>query len=289
MLTGGHDLSPHAFETALSLRGADGQYQLELDRTWEGQPGNVWGGFLLAVVLRAAGLTATATRPVSAASQFLRPAAIGEPLDINVVSLRRGRTSELLAVSVGQAGKTVVEAQIRATDGGSGPICEPRQPPTLVDPLSRPLAGEAMRADGTEPPNILAIWDMRAPEFGDATGGDPEAWFWARLGPAVTYDNPFLEAARYALSLDSHAPAVLHRLGAWGPGRREIPWGFSNLDSLIHFHQPSGTDWVYAEYRVLTGSDGLVSTQAQAWSSEGNLLATAMSQVAFFPLRPGGS
>ena len=59
MLTGGHDLSPHAFETALSLSGADGQYQLELDRTWEGQPGNVWGGFLLAVVLRAAGLTAT--------------------------------------------------------------------------------------------------------------------------------------------------------------------------------------------------------------------------------------
>jgi acyl-CoA thioesterase len=175
-------LSPHAFETSLSLSGADGQYELELDRTWEGQPGAVWGGFLLAVVLRAAGLTATVSRPVSAASQFLRPAAVGQPLDINVVSLRRGRTSELLAVSVGQAGRTVVEAQIRASEGGSGPVCEPRQPPTLVDPLSRPLAGEATRADGTEAPNILGIWDMRAPEFGDATAGDPEACFWGAPG-----------------------------------------------------------------------------------------------------------
>ena len=75
-----------------------------------------------------------------------------EALDIDVVSLRRGRTSELLAVSVGQAGKRVVEAQIRTTDGGFGPVCEPQEPPTLVDPLSRPPAAAAMRAVGVEPP-----------------------------------------------------------------------------------------------------------------------------------------
>ena len=46
---------------------------------------------------------------------------------------------------------------------------------------------------------------------------------------------------------------------------------------------------MFVEYRVLTGSDGFVSAQAQAWSSDGNLLATSMSQVAFFPLPTFGA
>ena len=42
-------MSPHVFETALALNGANGQYRLELDRTWEGQSGDVWGGVLVAI------------------------------------------------------------------------------------------------------------------------------------------------------------------------------------------------------------------------------------------------
>ena len=72
---------------------------------------------VLAVAVRAAGLVATAARPLSISCQFLRPAKVGLPIEATVVSMRRGRTNELLAVTLEQAGKTVTEAHVRAVDG----------------------------------------------------------------------------------------------------------------------------------------------------------------------------
>jgi acyl-CoA thioesterase len=272
----------------LALNGADGRYRLEPDATLEGQPGNIFGGVLLGIVMRAAGLAASATRPASAAVQFLRPATMSEPLDIEALSLKRGRSSELLAVSVTQAGKTVAEAQIRATDEGEGPICAPSEtpPPELGDPFSLPDMWEIQSGDGRKPPGISAHWEDRTDDF---EPGQRHGSFWNQLRPAVTFADPFLEAARYTLALDSGGGAVLNLLSTEVYGRSESPWGFSNLDALIHFHQPRGTEWIYTTTRVVTGSDGLASTQTQNWSSDGNLLATNMSQIAFFPLPPGWS
>jgi hypothetical protein len=106
-----------------------------------------------------------------------------------------------------------------------------------------------------------------------------------RWGDGIVYDDPFLEAGRYALLLDIIAPAVLHRLGfMWGPRRRELPWGFTNLDLLAHFHNAQGTEWIWSEARSVVGLDGFAGAQVEIWSSAGELLSTGMSQVAFFPI-----
>jgi acyl-CoA thioesterase len=52
---------------------------------------------------------------------------------------------------------------------------------------------------------------------------------------------------------------------------------------LIHFHRIPGTDWLCYLSKVNDALGGVASGQTQVWSEAGQLLATALSQVAFFP------
>ena len=271
-----------------SVVGDDGAYALTVDELWEGQPGNVFGGFLVAAAVRAAGLESTMTRPVSSSCQFLRPAAFGAALDFAVVSVRRGRTSELVRVSITQQGKPVVEAQVRTALDGDGPECAARTPPISEDPRALASGWDTMRGQGIEPPRMSACWDTRFGADGGGTDDGRDSAFWASLGGDVTFADPYVEAGRWALSLDSQPGAIIRRLGA-AHSAEPLPWGFSNLDSLVHFHRARGSEWILSENTVLAGGDGLVSVQSQVWSETGDLIATAMSQVAFFPLRDNWS
>jgi len=271
-----------------SFAGGDGAYSLHVDELWEGQPGNVFGGFLVAAAVRASGLVSELTRPVSSSCQFLRPAAVAAPLDLAVESLRRGRTSELVRVSISQQGKPVVEAQVRTALDGDGPDCAARTPPISEDPRTLGSGWDTMRSQGIEPPRMSVCWDTRFGADGGGTSDGRDSAFWARLGDDMTFADPYVEAGRWALSLDSQAGAIIRRIGA-SHRAEPLPWGFSNLDSLVHFHRAQGSEWILSENTVLTGGDGLVSVQSQVWSETGDLLATAMSQVAFFPLRDNWS
>jgi acyl-CoA thioesterase len=277
------------FERSLTLEGTSGRYSLDVDEVWEGQPGNIFGGFLLGVLVRTAGLETSAAKPVSMTCQYLRPTRLGETLDISAVSMRRGRNNELLRVSIGQAGKPTVEALVRTADAESGPECTPANQPELDDPLSWPLAVDVFRQLGMAPPPLFVSAvdaHLRGPDR-RVPGIDADSWW--RLASRATYDDPFMEAARMLLGMDGQGMAVLRRLDRVGPAGEALDWGFSNLDSLIHFHQTAGSEWLYVLSRVMTGRDGFASVQTQTWSPEGDLLATVMSQIAFFPLREGWS
>jgi acyl-CoA thioesterase len=281
-------LSEHLFDRALNFRGSDGTYIVEADDRWEAQPGFVFGGFLMAVVVRAAGFVAglsEPSRPLSMACQFLRPAMVAVQLEATVASMRRGRTNELLGVTVRQGGKPLVEAQVRAAVGGAGPVFEPAQRPARVDPTSFPLLIETLRADGVEPPKIFDQIEARA--AGPSEGCDLAGWW--RLGPGIAYDDPWLEAAWLAMCLDSGGAAVVSRLVGPESSRQELPWAFSNLDGLVHFHEPCGSDWIHIRTRVLIASGGYASAQTQTWSVDDKLLATAITQLGFFDMSAGRS
>ena len=274
-----------SFEESLALAGSAGRYTLELDDLWEGQAGTVFGGFLLAVVIRAAGLESSACRPVSVACQYLKPTAVGVPIEINVLSLKRGRLNELLRVSIVQAGKPTVEALVRGGDTGEGPVFSPHSRPILDDPLSLPVMVDLVRELMGQSPRTSEIFESR--HWGPGKRPDSDDEFWNRLGPGVVYDDPFLEAARFVLGMDNQGVAVMNRLDQfWKPPQEQaLEWGFANLDSLLHFHHAVGTEWLYTKTRVVTGGDGLAGTATELWSTNSDLLATAMSQIAFFPLR----
>ncbi len=104
-----------------------------------------------------------------------------------------------------------------------------------------------------------------------------------RIGPGARFQDPYLEAARSAVMLDMAGSGLLARLGLFSGASKELAWRFSNLDALLQFHHPVGTEWLYCATRVLTGSHGYVGTQTQIWSDDGNLLATAASQLVCAP------
>jgi hypothetical protein len=273
-------MTQHPFEESLAFAGSGDQYRLQVDDRWEAQPGNIFGGFVLAVVVRAAGMVSTAWRPLSMACQFVRPARVGVPIEATVVSLRRGRTNELLSVTLKQADKTIAEAYVRAVDGGPGPVFEPQRRPRSSDPLSLPLSTEADRALGVEPAKFLHQIESR-----DSRGAtdDRDLVAWWRLGPGITYDDPWLEGARLAITMDAAGAAVVRRFLAEGHPRNLFPWGFSNLDGLGHFHELAGTEWLCIETQILTGAGGYASAQTQTWSADSKrLLASAITQLGFF-------
>lgn len=232
--------------------------------------------------MRLAGLATNSFRPLSLACQYLRPAKVGIQTEAAVVSLRRGRTNELLAVTLSQEGKVVTEAQVRGVDSAPGPVLEPSRSSLLENPLSFPLSADASRAAGLEPPRFLDQIEVRDSQ-GPTDACDHVSWW--RLAPGVTFEDPWLECARIVLSMDTAASAILPRLGAWGSNRKELPWGFSNLDEMVQFHEPSATPWLHTETRILIGAAGYVSAMIQTWSEDGKLLATAVSHLAFFELR----
>ena len=89
------------------------------------------------------------------ACQYMRPVKVDVPIETSVVPMRRGRTNELLSVTLGQEGKVVTEAHVRAVDGGAGPEFEPIRRPTANDPYSWPTTLEADRADGYDTAKIF--------------------------------------------------------------------------------------------------------------------------------------
>ena len=270
----------HVFEASLDFEGADGRYRLLVPPVWEGQPRLVYGGFSLAIALRAAGHECAVGRPVSVACQFIRPLAISEPIDVDVDPIREGRSSAFVRVSLRQLGKLAVESSVRTSTAAIGPSV-PAARPDLRNPASFRRSRDLCVEAGWE---RIAPFEDHMEVRADYASENADNVAWTRFDVGLSYEDPFLEAARFAFHLDHGAPAILNRLGyLLGPRRTQLPWGFTNLDILMHIHRPRGTDWLCSVSHVTDGADGIGSARTQLWSREGALLATAMSQVAFTP------
>ncbi len=271
----------------LSLRGTDGSYALDVPRGWEGAPGTVYGGYLAAAVVRAAGMVTSALRPASLGCQFVRPCTLDGPLRIDVASLRRGRTSDLLHVAVSQREKLCVEADVRAVDSTPGLEFEPERVPALTDPDDLPLLVDVIREQGGNAGGHLTYLEYRtSANESDWRNADGKRALtgWVRYAPRCVYDDPFLEAARVLVPIDTQVPAAFDRAQAlWGPPRGGTFFG-TTLDLFVHFHRALGTEWLYYETHAPVAHDGLASGHAQIWSSRAELLATGISQVAFVPV-----
>jgi acyl-CoA thioesterase len=97
-------------DTAVEAPG-DGRYRATLSNHWE-----IWGpmgGYMATIALRAAGAETPFTRPSSFTCHYLRVARFGE-VDIEVSTIRAGRSVSSLRVAVSQDGKQVMEALVAA-------------------------------------------------------------------------------------------------------------------------------------------------------------------------------
>jgi acyl-CoA thioesterase len=187
-------------QTALEPIG-DRRYRAALSKDWM-----LWGpagGYVSAVAMRAAGAASSCRRPVSYACQYLSVARF-EAVEIQVESLRAGKRTEALRVSMTQGGKLVLTAQVWAMNESEGMVHDLVPPPELPHPDSLKSL-EELRTDRPPHPFFLNF-EQRPIDWvpdADLTPGEPELRGFYRFRPRAVADDPFVDAARALILIDT--------------------------------------------------------------------------------------
>jgi acyl-CoA thioesterase len=264
---------PIALDEATELQGESGNFSTRLDEAWE-----IWGpsgGYLAALTLRAAGRCAEIQRPASYYCHFLASPEFDE-VELAVEVLKRGRRSESLLVRMSQRGRPVLLALVRTAANAPGyehqePQMPATAPPAACEPFER-------TKDGVP---IFAFWgnvSCRRPNQGTAGEGRAAIREWVRFEPTPTFADPFLDAARPLILLDTFGwPAAYQRYG----GRDYVA---PNLDTSVWFHQASSdSEWLLVDHENPVAGDGLLGVGGRVWDEAGRLLASGGAQLCCIP------
>jgi acyl-CoA thioesterase II len=263
-----------SLDEATEFDGDGDRYFVRLSEAWE-----IWGpsgGYLAALALRAAGKCAEIPRPASFYCHFLGSPEFDE-VELSVELLKRGRRSESISVEMTQAGKPVLFALVRTAAEAPGyrhqvaPALDVA-PPEESRPFERTRDGEP----------IFPFWgnvSCRRPEPDPADGeGAPAIREWVRFEPTPCFDDPFLDATRSLILLDTFGwPAVYQKY-------RGADYVAPNLDTSAWFHRLApASEWLLVDHECQTAGDGLLGVSGRVWDAEGRLLASGGAQLCSIP------
>lgn len=281
--TGGHDLrrqstKPTAsdLEHATRVEAKNGGYVAQLSKDWE-----VWGpngGYLATFALRAAGMVAEIQQPASFYCHFLSsPAFAAVELDVRV--LKRGRRAESFAVEMTQAGKPIMYALVKTAADAPGYSHQHPEAPEAPPPEGLKNYEELVPA-GKRPP--FRFWDnVERRPIVQAMTDEPSAPVvrqWTRFRPRACFEDPFVDAARALVLLDTYGfPAAYQRY-------RSMGYLAPNLDTSAWFHHFSPTcEWLLIDHECSVADRGLMGVSGNVWDTGGRLLATGSAQLCCVP------
>lgn len=244
----------------------------------------IWGpngGYLAALALRAAGMAAEIERPASFYCQFLRSPEF-ERAELEVDFLKRSRRSEALAVQMTQAGRPVLQALVRTAADAPGYEQQHLKAPSV--PSHEGLLNiEQLFPEHERPP--FRFWENierrpveqeRVREHGPAVLHE-----WTRFRPCARFADPFVDAARPLILLDTYGWPAVHR--AHRGGRYIAP----NIDTSVWFHHASPyPEWLLVEHSCVIAGEGLLGVSGRVWDAEGRLLASGGAQLYCVPAPP---
>jgi acyl-CoA thioesterase II len=270
-----------SLDDATRLDGAAGTYTTVLSQAWE-----IWGpsgGYLAALALRAAGLSAEISRPAGFYCQFLRSPSF-DRVELEVNFLKRSRHSEALSVQMTQHGKGILHALVRTAAHGPGYEHDLASAPDVASPTELRSTEELWSVEQRPP---FSFWenverrpiDQRfAPKSGADERSRPVVREWVRFRPRGCFDDPFVDAARSLILLDTYGwPAAFrkHR-----DGRFIAP----NLDTGAWFHRASlHSQWLLIDHESPIAEHGLLGVNGRVWDLERRLLATGGAQLYCMP------
>jgi acyl-CoA thioesterase len=270
------------FELDTRLEGERGRYRAVLSRDWE-----IWGpngGYVAAIALRAAGREARIARPASFAAHFVGVASF-EAVDVEVLPVHQGRRSESFRVGVRQAGRSIVEAVVRTAAQGPGLEHDVARAPELPAPEGLRNRDELYKAEWGPPFPFWKNLETRpiAPErFDEEPRPREPVWReWYRFRPRATFEDPFLDAGRALLLLDTLSwPAA-------SQPHPNAPFRAPNLDVTAWFHRSDPkSEWLLADHECAVAEGGLMGTTGRVWSRDGRLLASGGAQLFCVPAPP---
>lgn len=244
---------------------ATAAYDVDLDPAWQiaGKPN---GGYLLALLARAAVDAATADHPhpVAVAAQFVAAPAAG-PAVVDVEVVREGRSVSQVRAVLTASGQRRVEALV--TLGRLTPAAEPWWQDVPMPEL--PALSECVRAPGPTPPfpvpllDVVEEWlDPASAGFGvGRPSGAGELRAWVRLADGRDPDPLSL-----LLAVDCLPPATfdLGVVGSWVP----------TLQLTAYVHGLPAPGPLRVRQRIRSVGAGQVDEVCDVWDDAGRLVAT---------------
>jgi acyl-CoA thioesterase-2 len=260
---------------------AEGRYRAALSPDWE-----IWGpngGYIASIALRAAGQLANVQRPAAFAGHFLSVARFDE-VDVTVRVVRAGRRAESLHVSISQDARPVFEGLVRTAAEVPGlehdvaEIPETKRPPDLefIQDLLPPDSPGTMHSFWNNF-QVKPAWPERVSET-ERKAYAPIFREWIRMQPRATFDDPWLDAARSLLMIDT-----ISWIAACQPHPNSA-FTAPNLDVTAWFHRAEPeSEWLLTDSRCDIAEAGLMGTHARIWSETGRLLASGGAQLFCVP------
>jgi hypothetical protein len=182
----------------------EGRYRAVLDPDWA-----IWGpngGYLAAIALRAAGAESRFRRPASFLCQYLSVAEFAE-VELRVETLRAGRKTQALRVSMHQEERYILEALVWTVAPNQGLVhdftCSPAVPP----PEDLPSMEELLAQKGRKITGFWRNYDIRPIDGltnGESEPGEPRIRGWYRFRPRARCEDPFADAGRPVVLIDTY-------------------------------------------------------------------------------------
>jgi acyl-CoA thioesterase-2 len=258
---------------------SDGRYTASISPSWQAWGPN--GGYLSAIALRAAAATSTLLRPASYSCHYLNVASFDD-VELTVGVLRSSRRAESLRVAMWQGDRPILEALVWVAVEGEGLQHDDAAMPEVPPPSQATLWTSPDRAPIPMWRNLegrMVGWP-ETQRWEERSAGSPRRFDWFRFMPRATFDDPFLDAARSLILIDTMMfPAAA--LAYEEPMRYIAP----SLDLSVQFHRlVPDEEWLLCESLSPLAEDGLVGGSARIWTQDGRLVASGAQQMISKPL-----
>jgi acyl-CoA thioesterase II len=235
---------------------------------WDG----LFGGQVLALALRAAGLTVPAERlPHSLHAYFLRRGSSVKSMVLKVERDTDGRSFSARRVTVLQDSLPIftMAASFHLLEEGPDEQT-PQMPPDVPDPES--LGGSSLRPGGRAGHRLMEVRNVQSPGHGLPRQA------WARASGPVGED-PLLHACTLAHFSDLYSalPPIASTGDNAGP----------SLDHALWFHRPIRLDdWVFMSLDPVSTGRGRGLYHGAIWDRHGTLGATLAQEMLYSTSRP---
>jgi acyl-CoA thioesterase len=248
-------VSAFAAATAITRGRSDGEYAAELGAGWAigGKPN---GGYLLAILARAACDIVSTEHPLAISAHYLRAPSAG-PAEVRAEVVRPGRRVSTSRVGMWQDGRHCIDALITSGELHDVPVDWSAKPPEIPSPEDC-VAGDTPSFTVELFENCELSMDPATVPFPTPTG-DPRIQFWFRLRDGTPPDVWSL-----ILAADSGPPTVFN-LGRYG-------WA-PTVELTVLLRGLPAPGWLHCDTWCESLADGWFDEQCMVWDSTGRLVA----------------
>jgi acyl-CoA thioesterase len=242
--------------TAIRRRGDSTTYDADLHPGWTiGDKPN--GGYLLAVVARAACDIVDTTHPLAVSGHYLRAPSAG-PAEVRTEVVRHGRRVSTSRATLWQDDKPCIDALVTSGELHQADVEWSAAPPPDMPPPEKCLAA-------VNPFIKIELFDHAELRVDPSTSPFPTATgeallrFWFRLRDGAEPDVLSL-----LLAVDS-GPPTMFNLGMYG-------WA-PTVELTVLLRGLPAPGWLLVQARTRLLADGWFDEEATAWDSTGRLVA----------------